>query len=343
MNTISANNQTYIPALQNIQTTTNTIQEANNTKTAKIAEETKFTTPTKWGFKVDSEGFFGSDFNVAANIPSTIKIHQNMMDQAQKYLNVTGNSLDPMAAISKSWKTFKAVAGSTLDPNGTGIMSEAQAQAMPDTFVTKGDFLDPLVSVQRTNEEVNKILIFNQDVESLSNDNFYTGVKFFNILTIENCKEAIKLNTGTVYDKDLPNDQLAVGEIFSKFVFDQTNLYCVEVQLSTIQKTKDFHAFLESGESMRSYTSRTQGKAFLDDYAYNLGKMPDGSFDPTMIDKLFSELDASMKEMREQIKNLPEIKLVKEEERSSSRKDSEGYQSSSNTKLPAGSLISVGA
>ena len=341
MNTISANNQTYIPALQNIQTTSDTIQEANKTEIAKT-KETEFTNPTKWGFKVDSDGFFGTDFNAAANIPSTIKIHQNMMDQAEKYLNVTGNSLDPMAAISKSWNLYKTVAGNTLDPNGTGIMSKAQAQAMPDTFVTKGDFLDPLVSVQRTDEEVMKVVVFNQDIESLSNANFYVGIKFFRNHSVEDCRRTMEHNTGTVYDKNLPDDQLAVGEMFSKFVFDHITLYCAEDQLSTIQSVKNFHAFLESGESMRSYTNRTQGKAFLDDYAYNLAKLPNGSFDPTMIDKLFEELDASMKEMREQIKNLPSESKLAEEDKSS-KKQSTQYQSSSNTKLPAGSLISVGA
>ena len=147
------------------------------TSTSITASSNEASISTQWGFKVDENGYFGSDFNAAAGILSDAKIHQNTLATVAKSLQVLGSSQDPISALSKAWSNFAKIAGRSLDPDGS--MSVSQVLNMPNSFVVDSSIYGNVVSVQQTIEENLTVQLPANDIVTISNGDFQTGLTTF--------------------------------------------------------------------------------------------------------------------------------------------------------------------
>ena len=304
------------------------------------------TIPTKWGFKVDANGFFGTDFNAAAGIPADVKINQKQMDMVEQYTSVVGSSDDPVTALGKVWSFFSKVAGGSL--SSTGTMSINQVNNMPYGFQSDGSLLDNPVSVQKTMDEMDKMISTKNNVQAMSNNTLDTGLQgLFGGLTAwdpdgDQVKELYQSAIGTQYDPNEQKGQLGVGELFGSFC--ALNLQDSKEHVQMIQS---YYSVLKSGQDFQSYLTNQFGPDYMKQLADHINTMPDGKVIPNMIDDLFKTLDEAMKtNYSEYLKSQNGISDSIPQNTNTVtalNSSSSTYQSIGNNKLPsAGSLINIG-
>lgn len=276
---------------------------------------------TNGAFEVDSDGFFGADFNKAAGIPSNIKIHQAMYVQAQAYSQAQRENADPVAVISKVWNLFKTIAGDTLDPDKDGFITQKEINAMPKSYVSKGSLMDGIVSVQNTMDEMYAVSNMSCKIEEASDYTLDLGLRGFMAMgpyartdTDPNIglfghREVFNAYSGVEYDKNLPSDKIAVGELFDSFFYQKVdgetagyilnkndgNMVCYNANA-----TKEYYKFLESGKDMQTYLTDTKGKEYVDQLKKSLSTMKNGQINPELADIFFSALDKEQKEFYSQ-------------------------------------------
>jgi hypothetical protein len=362
--------------------TTPSATKSSNSSAIVSASDTSPTTATSsdatistpYGFKVDENGFFGADFNKAAGLPENMKVHQKMMDMASEYANALGGNTDPLAIVSKVWNLYKTVAGSTLDPDGTGYMTQAEVDKMPKGYVSKGSLLDGVTSVQGTMAEYGAKLkengaLFRASL-SINNDNdtlahlkhsLDNGMRAFSGLTfgdnlLKTCSDEYERNTKVPYEDKQSDGKISVAELFGSFFFMNVNSEIEDAKASSngtgtqsvADKTRNYDKFLESGKDIKSYLTGTYGNDYLANLTKQLGTDLEGKFHQSMVDTFFDTLDKELTQSREeyQANNYPPLDStsVKLTDNSASKQLSQGYQTTQNIKLPmAGSLINVGA
>lgn len=303
------------------------------------------TISTKWGFKVDGNGFFGADFNKVAGIPANIKINQKQMEMVEEYSKITASSDDPIKALGKVWNFFSKVAGSTLDSDGT--MTISQVSKMPKGFEFDGSLLDNPISIQQTQEEYLQASKVSGDIQGLSNNTFQTGFRTFfgeNILVgdnIPNIKGIYQNYISPNYDQNESQDQINVGELFGVFCYQTMN----GMDKDTFDATKAYYSFVESGQDFKSYLTDKFGA----DYVKNLADGMNTHFkDPDMFDTLMKEIDRHNKAnytsyLSSQNTIADSILSQSDNTTSTNSTLSSAYQGIKNVKLPsAGSLINIG-
>lgn len=331
INTISSS--IYAPIVTKSSTTSNSPDIITSPSTSDN------TISTKWGFKVDENGFFGIDFNEAAGIPPNVKIHQNQLEMAETYAKAIGSNDDPLTALSKVWSFFAKVAGSSLDPDGS--MTIEQVDNMPLSFQSNGSLLDDLVSVQKSWEETQKVTDLHNDIGAMSDNTLNSGLRgFFGGLKMwdpdgEQTKGFFEATFGVQYDPDGIEGELGVGELFGCFC--AINL---PEGRESIEKIRSYYALVESGQDFRSYLTDKFGSEYVKQLADKVNTMPDGKVIPDMFDMLLQEIDRHMRDdYASYLSGQNSIAdFVKDNTNSSA------YQSAKSTKLPSsGSLISIGA
>jgi len=291
----------------------------NTTHTEEALAATSTTmTITNGAFEVDSDGFFGMDFNDAAGIPKNIKIHQAMYVQAQAYAQAQGENADPVAVISKVWNLFNTIAGKTLDPDKDGYITQKEINAMPKSYISKGSLMDGIVSVQNTLDEMYAVSNMSYKIEEVTDHTLNLGLRGFMAM---GCfartdtdpyvglfahREVFDSYSGVEYDKNLPSDKIAVGELFDSFFYQKVdgetagyilnkndgNMVCYNPNA-----TKEYYKFLESGKDMQTYLSETKGKDYLEKLRKSLSTMKNGQVNPELADLFFAELAKEQKEL----------------------------------------------
>ncbi len=368
--------QTHQPNYQTVQATNSTnattsvatATPSTDTTTAIVSSTTTdtFTIPTKWGFKVDANGFFGTDFNTAAGLPENMKIHESMMSMASDYSKVSDENIDPMTVVSKVWNLYKTVAGNTLDPDKTGYMTQEEVGKMPKSYVSKGSLLDGVVSVQTDDKEYFDKLSANMTFIGAAAVKPSIGLRGFSNLAIAPNDDPTTSFYGardvydsyaTTYEKSQPTDKLAVGELFGAFFYKQVSDEIGDfkggdatVRGDTVQSTRDYYARLQSGQDTKTYISNTKGEDYLANLTKQLATKPDGTFDPSLVDSFFEKMDQSAKEELAdyQANNYPSLDsslTSKSSDNSPLSKISKAYQTSggNTAKLPSGSLMNSSA
>lgn len=303
------------------------------------------TISTKWGFKVDENGFFGVDLNKAAGIPANVKINQKQMETVEQYTKIVGSSDDPVKALGKVWSFFSKVAGSSLDPDGS--MTIQQVSKMPYSFQSDGSLLDNPVSVQKTDAEYSKVNNPSNLVEGMSQNTLDTGLREFtggqnNICQIQDVsywKDGYKAAYGVAYDSSEPSDQVSVGELFGQFCMDSMVL-----DQTTFDNTKAYYSVLKSGQDFKSYLTDKFGADYVKTISDGINK---AAKDSNMFDTLLKEINDVMKENAESYlanqKNTTVDSILKNNDTTAQSASSSTYQTAKNIKLPtAGSLINIG-
>lgn len=278
---------------------------------------------TNSSYAVDSDGFFGTDFNQAVGIPDNIKIHQSMFIQAQAYAQAQGEGVDAMSVISKVWTLFKTIAGNTLDPNQDGFVSQQEINAMPKSYISKGSLMDGIVSVQNTLDAMNSTLHASCNVSAATDGALDTGFRGFmafgaysrldtdpNIALLGH-RESFEEYSGVAYDNDLPKDKIAVGELFDSFFYqkvDSETAGYISAKSGgdtigvNVNSTKEYYKFLQSGKDMETYLTETKGKDYLEDLKRRMSMLKNGQVDPELGELFFTELDKEQKELLSQYK-----------------------------------------
>ena len=149
---------------------------------------------TVLGYKVDSNGYFMSDFNKAAGIPDDFKIHSSTMeslvriqtqDKENAFLFKTYfKSIDIAATAGNAYRMLTQILGKeTLEQEGS--FSKEQLAALPQGFeydavsleVTKvyDDILDTAVAMDRFNYANNEnknisTVFFNESMSAFTRD-----------------------------------------------------------------------------------------------------------------------------------------------------------------------------
>ncbi|MDY0234296.1 MAG: hypothetical protein RBS11_09715 [Sulfurimonas sp.] len=300
------------------------------------------TISTKWGFKVDENGFFSTDFNKAAGIPDNIKIHKQQMDTVEQYAKIVGSNDDPVKALGKVWDFFAKVAGNTLDSDGS--MSIEQVSKMPWSFQSNGSLLDNPVSIQKSESDYNAVNNPSNLIGGMSQNTLDTGLKVF--IGAQNEMSQIDQNVsywkdiyqdeyGVSYDSAEASDQVSVGELFGHFcmnamVLDQT----------TFDNIRDYHSFLETGQDFESYLTDKFGA----DYVTNLADGMNIHFDdPDMFDTLMKEIDRHTKENYSSYLSGQSIAKDSILSKNDNNTPSSAYQTLKNAKLPtSGKLLNLG-
>lgn len=306
----------------------------------------KATVSTKWGFKVDENGFFGADFNKAAGIPSNVKIHQKQMETVEQYTKIVGSSDDPVKALGKVWNFFSKVAGNSLDPDGS--MTIEQVAKMPWSFQSNGSLLDSPVSIQKTNAEYTKVNNPSNLIGGMSQNTLDTGLRTFigaqNDMSqidqnVSYWKDVYQNEYGVSYNSSEAADQISVGELFGHFCMESMVL-----DQTTYDNTKAYYSFLESGQDFKSYLTDKFGTEYVKNISDGIVKTFD---DPDMFDTLMKEIDRHTKEnyasyfssqntIADSIMNQSDNTIPTNSTLSSV------YQSIKNVQLPsAGSLINI--
>jgi hypothetical protein len=358
INSISNNQSAYY--LSSTQTTTSvSTTDATQTNNTAQTTDTDATIGTKWGFKVDKNGFFGSDFNKAAGLPENMKVHQKMMDMADEYSKANGGT-DSLAVVSRVWNLYKTVAGNSLDPSGTGYMTQTEVDNMPKSYVSKGSLLDGVVSVQNSFAEYGAHLVNIKEAGPLFNATGFasnSGMRDFSGMMYGNdasriCSQEYESYTKTPY-KDKKNDgTISVGELFGSFFFSSVNNETQELKqnpsdehysetgMNSVKATKAYYSFLYSGQNIESYIEKTQGKNAYAQMTQSIGTQPDGKFDQNTVDWLMDELDKSIGAQRAELtqNKYPELEPTKQE-----TKSAKSAYVPNGAKVSSGSLISVGA
>jgi len=259
------------------------------------------TISTKWGFKVDEDGFFGTDMNKAASIPDNVKIHQKQLEMTETYTKAIGSTDDPVTALSKIWSFFSKVAGNTLDPDGN--MTIGQIRTMPKSFQSNGSLLDNPISVQKTEEEDLKVNQISGKIQGLTNTNsnvldkdaFDTGYRTFFGETmseygndIANVKGLYQKYVSPIYNGDESDQQISVGELFGVFCLSE-----MPASADTHENIQNYYSFLKSGQDFKSYLNDTFGASYVKDLVDGMN----AHFkDSNMFDTLLKEINQSMKD-----------------------------------------------
>lgn len=328
-----------------------------STSTDKVssASSVNATVSTKWGFKVDENGFFGTDFNKAAGIPSNVKINQTQLEMAETYTKAIGSSDDPVTALGKIWSFFSKVAGNSLDSDGS--MTESQILKMPKSFQSDGSLFDNPVSVQKTASEAQELDQISGKIQGLTNTNpdvldkeaFDTGQRSF---------------FGAGYSGSLPDFQSGIKDLYQNYVapVDPASSMENEISVSELfgvfcmqempasadrhENIQNYYNFLKSGKSFQSYLTDEFGA----DYVKNLADGMNTHYkDPNMFDTLMKEIDRHMKDdyasyLSSQNIATDTLNSLSDKTASTSPTLSSAYQSIKNVKLPvSGSLINLGA
>lgn len=278
-------------------------------------------TITNGAFEVDSDGFFGADFNETAGIPKNIKIHQAMYVQAQAFSQAQGENADPVAVISKVWNLFKTIAGDTLDPDNDGYITQKEINAMPKSYVSKGSLTDGIVSIQNTMDEMYAVYTMADKIAEVTDHTLDLGLRGFMAMGAHARtdtdpyiglfahREVFDSYSGVEYDKNLPSDKIAVGELFDSFFYQKVdgetagyilnkndgNMVCCNPNA-----TKEYYKFLESGKDIQTYLTDTKGKEYLDQLKKSLSTLKNGQIDPELAKIFFAEMDKEQKEFYSQ-------------------------------------------
>ena len=287
------------------------------TEEALAATSTSLTI-TNGSFEVDSDGFFGTDFNDAVGIPKNIKIHQAMYVQAQAYAQAQGENADPLAVFSKVWNLFNTIAGKTLDPDKDGYITQEEINAMPKSYVSKGSLMDGIVSVQTTLDEMYELRAKAYTISDITEGALDLGLRGFMAMGpyartdtdpsigLFGHREVFDAYSGVEYDKNLPSDKIAVGELFDSFFYQKVDGETAGYILNqndghatciNVNATKDYYEFLKSGKDMQTYLSETKGKDYLEELKKSLSTMKNGQVNPELADLFFAELAKEQKEL----------------------------------------------
>ena len=315
---------------------------SNTTTTSNVIA----TIPTKWGFKVDANGFFGTDFNKAAGIPDNVKINQKQMDMVEQYTQAVGSSDDPVKALGKVWNFFSTVSAGSL--SATGTMNIDQVNNMPYSYQYDGSLLDNPVNVQKSWDEMDKVVSVNNNIQAMSNNTLNSGVQgLFGGLKDwdpngDQVKDEYKAVMGTSYDASEQKGQLGIGELFG--VFCGTNM---QESMNDFQSVHSYYSLMQSGQDFKSYLTNTFGSSYMKQLSDNINTMPDGKVIPNMIDDLFKTIDEAMKTnyaQYQQSQNSASDSILKNGNNTASLLCSivkSGYQSIKISQMPtSGSLIS---
>lgn len=346
---------TTASVIKRTDTASDTAVTSTESKVVSSASSTDATVSTKWGFKVDENGFFGSDFNNAAGIPENVKIHQNQLKMAETYTKAIGSSDDPVKALGKVWSFFSKVAGSALDSDGS--MTEAQILKMPKSFQSDGSFLDNPVSVQKTTAEAEKLSQISGKIQGLTNTNP-------DILDKDALDTGQRSFFGAGYSGSLPDYQSEIKELYQNYVapVDPASTVDNEISVSELfgvfcwsempvsaemhDNIQNYYEFLKSGKDFQSYLTDEFGTGYVKNLADGMNKHFDN---PDMFDTLMKEIDRHMKNdyasyLSSQNMTTDSILSQNDNTTSSSTKLSSTYQALKNTKLPvSGSLLNTGA
>ena len=343
---VSSISQSSLYSASIVKKSSETSSDAAITSTDTDSTSVSATISTKWGFKVDENGFFSTDFNKAAGIPENVKIHQQQMETVEQYAKIVGSGDDPVKALGKVWSFFSKVAGNSLDSDGS--MTIAQVAKMPKGFEFNGSLLDNPISIQQTQEEYLQISKISGDIQGLSNNTFETGFRSFfgeNIAigdNLPNIKSIYQNYISPNYDSNESQDQISVGELFGAFCYQTMN----GIDQDTFDATKAYYSFLKSGQDFQSYLTDKFGA----DYVKNLADGMNTHFnDPDMFDTLMKEINRHMEDdyagyLSSQNISADSILSKSESSISSNSTPSSVYKALKSTKLPtSGSLINLGA
>ncbi|EQB40054.1 hypothetical protein M947_03265 [Sulfurimonas hongkongensis] len=298
------------------------------------------TISTKWGFKVDENGFFSTDFNKAAGIPDNIKIHKQQMDTVEQYAKIVGSNDDPVKALGKVWDFFAKVAGNTLDSDGS--MSIEQVSKMPRSFEFTGSLFDNPISIQQTQKEYLQVSKISGDIQGMSENTFETGFRSFfgeNIAVgdnLQNIKSIYQNYISPNYNSSESKDQISVGELFGAFCTQTIG----GTDQATYNATKAYYKFLETGQDFESYLTDKFGA----DYVTNLADGMNIHFDdPDMFDTLMKEIDRHTKENYSSYLSGQSIAKDSILSKNDNNTPSSAYQTLKNAKLPtSGKLLNLG-
>ena len=289
-----------------------------------------------------------------------------MMDMADEYSKARGDNVDPLAIVSKVFNLYKTVAGNTFDPNGTGLMSEAEVNKMPQGYVSKGTLLDGVASVQMTESDMMHEEDLAGSLSMVSNGAFALGCRGLRGAAdsadegtdtpFKSDKGYVEYINGTNAGISTDNSKISTGELFSSFFYSSTHTETTLMQTydgtkngTPMDQTKAYCKFLDGGQDIKTYITQTNGKDDLGQIAKIVGTMPDGKFDSSLVDTFFDDLEKGVAQSRAdyQANNYSSLDSTasKSSDSSSLSKLSKAYQASSGSsaKLPSGSLISVGA
>ena len=323
------------------------VTSSSSTNSTSSTSSVNATISTKWGFKVDENGFFGTDFNKAAGIPSNVKINQKQMETVEQYTKIVGSSDDPVTALGKVWNFFSKVAGSSLDADGS--MTIEQVAKMPWSFQSNGSLLDSPVSVQKTNAEYTKVNNPSNLIGGMSQNTLDTGLRLFiggqnsgsqTDQDVSYWQDFYQSEYGVNYDSSETSNEVSVGELFGCFCMD-----AMVLDQTTFDNTKAYYSFLESGQDFESYLTDKFGADYVANISDGVAKAFD---DPNMFDTLMKEINQSMKDTYSDYlstQNITADSIPNSTDNNSSPNSilSSAYKTLKNTKLPgAGSLINLG-
>ncbi|MDD2448084.1 MAG: hypothetical protein PHS42_00340 [Sulfurimonas sp.] len=307
------------------------------------------TISTKWGFKVDENGFFSTDFNKAAGIPDNIKIHKNQMAMTETYTKAIGSNDDPVTALGKVWSFFSKVAGNTLDIDGS--MTVDQIKNMPYSFQSNGSLLDNPISIQRTETEAYEVSQISGKIQGLTNTNpdildkdaFDTGQRGFfgggyagsDPDALTGYKNLYKDFVASVVPSSEFENEISVSELFGLFSMQE-----MDVSAETHENIQNYYNFLKSGQDFQSYLTDKFGA----DYVTNLADGMNIHFDdPDMFDTLMKEIDRHTKENYSSYLSGQSIAKDSILSKNDNNTPSSAYQTLKNAKLPtSGKLLNLG-
>lgn len=324
---------------------TEIVTASTSTDMASSMSSVNVTISTKWGFKVDENGFFGADFNKAAGIPANVKINQTQLEMAETYTKAIGSSDDPITALGKIWSFFSKVAGNTLDPDGS--MTTSQIINMPYTYQSDGSLLDNPVSVQRTDADAQKISQVSGKIQALSQGAFDTGQRsFFGGRTAgsyvdvpSELKDVYHNYVSPMSDTNEPSNEVSVGKLFGVFCWSEMG-----ASADSHENIQNYYEYLKSEKDFQSYLTDEFGA----DYVKNLAHGMNTHYkDPDMFDTLMKEIDRHMKDDYASYlssQNTTANSFLKNNDSTAKSTSSSTYQTTKNIKVPtSGSLISIGA
>lgn len=331
------------------------VSASTDTSNTSIISSIGATISTKWGFKVDENGFFGTDFNKTAGIPVNVKIHQNQLEMAETYTKAIGSSDDPISALGKVWSFFSKVAGNSLDSDGS--MTETQILKMPKSFQSNGSLLDNPVSVQNTAAEADELSQISGKIQGLTNTNpdvldknaLDTGQRTFfgagyagSLPDFQSeIKELYQNYVAPVNPASSVDNEISISELFGVFCWSE-----LPVSAEMHDNIQNYYEFLKSGKDFQSYLTNEFGA----DYVKNLADGMNAHYkDPDMFDTLMKEIDRHMKDdyasyLSSQNMTADSILSKNDSTNATNSTLSSAYQTIKSTKIPtSGTLINLGA
>lgn len=248
------------------------VSASTDTSNTSIISSIGATISTKWGFKVDENGFFGTDFNKTAGIPVNVKIHQNQLEMAETYTKAIGSSDGPISALGKVWSFFSKVAGNSLDSDGS--MTETQILKMPKSFQSNGSLLDNPVSVQNTAAEADELSQISGKIQGLTNTNpdvldknaLDTGQRTFfgagyagSLPDFQSeIKELYQNYVAPVNPASSVDNEISISELFGVFCWSE-----LPVSAEMHDNIQNYYEFLKSGKDFQSYLTNEFGADYV--------------------------------------------------------------------------------